>query len=85
MCLQKNSGYVFNGTGCGCGCGGGLADAAPGPDESPKNKTEKDVKKEAEKYTNPEVPIYNKVFGGTLILVTLMILTSGGNNANKKK
>jgi len=61
----------------GCGCGKAKVEAKakkPSQPQSPQTSTEKDAKEEAEKYSNTEVPTYNKVFGLTLLVLTIMIL-----------
>jgi len=94
MCMQKTSGYINSGKRKPCGCEGEKSkvqgrtsqversetlDQRPlTSDEGPKNETEKDIKEEAQKYSNTEVPGYNKVFGITLLIVTLMVV-SGEN------
>ncbi len=82
MCKSmKQSGFVHANYGCGCNEAKAKKnpqpETQPQPDGQPKTTTEKDVIREAEKYSNAEVPGYNKVFAGTLLLVTLMIVTGG--------
>ena len=75
MCKRKTSGYVH--TGCGCGKAKVEAKAKkPSQPQSPQTSTEKDAKEEAEKYSNTEVPVYNKLFIGTLIAVGILVLSS---------
>lgn len=78
MCVdKKKSGFVD------CGCGSKVKaevqvkNSQPQPQSQPTSKTEKDVQQMADKYANDEIPGYMKLFGATILIVTLMTITGG--------
>ncbi len=69
MTANMQSNYVF------CGCGKPSQTAATL--QTAGSKTDEDAHKEAKKYVNDEIPAYNKLFIGTILLVGLLIYSDG--------
>jgi hypothetical protein len=85
MSVSEKSGFVF------CGCNKSTANIkqqktainqrqTPATLQPAGSKTDEDAHKEAKKYVNDEIPAYNKLFIGTILLISYFIITETKNS-----